>query len=150
MQDPLKLQLCDIQGRLFELSLREGFASEGFIKTFMGSRCAADYDADYDRLQWMGEEYIMSELIEECGGKLVPGEQYSRDEMYWIGYTYRYWHFLTGESSKKILSQAPVRIMKQGYAGFHTEDVSMAIEDLKQLAESRKPPRTRHGPSLNN
>lgn len=143
MQDPLKLQLCDIQGRLFELSLREGFASESFITVFMRSGCAADYDMDYNRLQWMGEEYILSELIEECGGKLVRGEQYSKDEIYWIGYTYRYWHFLTGESSKKILSQAPAKIMKRGYAGFHTEDVSMAIEDLKQLAESRK--RTRAG-----
>jgi len=140
MQDHLKLQLCDIQGRLFELSLKEGFASETFIEAFMRSKCAADYDMSYNRLQWMGEEYIMSELIEECGGKLAAGERYSKDEMYWIGYTYRFWHFLTGESSKKVLSHAPAKIMKQGYAGFHTEDVSLAIEDLKQLAEERKRP----------
>ena len=31
----LELQLCDIQGRLFELSDRNNYDSEGFIKTFM-------------------------------------------------------------------------------------------------------------------
>ena len=31
----LELQLCDIQGRLFELSGRNNYDSEGFIKAFM-------------------------------------------------------------------------------------------------------------------
>ena len=133
MLDSLQLQLCDIQGRLFELSLTKDFASEVFIKCYMKSKCAADYGLKYNRLQWAGEEYLLEELIDECKGKLVPGTQYSKDEMFWIGYTYSYWHFLTGESSKKILAQAPPKIMKRGYAGLHTVDMTLAIEDLKQI-----------------
>jgi hypothetical protein len=127
----LELQLCSIQGRLFKLSLKKGFASERFIDLFMRSKCAADYDMRYNRLQWMGEEYILEELIDECKGKLVQGDLYSEEAMFWIGYTYRYWHFLTGESSKKISKQAPAIIMKYGYPGFHTEAMELAIEDLK-------------------
>jgi len=138
MFGPLEMQLCDIQGRLFELSLRNGLDSERFITLFMKSKCAADYDMSYNRLQWMGEEYILEELIDECGDKLIQGEQYSEDQMFWIGYTYRYWHFLTGESSKKIIFQVPAEIMRRGYAGFHTEDMTLAIEDLKILAKNRK------------
>jgi len=138
MFGPLEMQLCSIQGKLFELSLQKGFASGNFITLFMRSKCAADYDMSYNRLQWMGEEYILEELIDECGDKLVQGELYSEDQMFWIGYTYRYWHFLTGESSKKIVAQAPAKIMRGGYAGFHTQAMELAIEDLKLLAKSRK------------
>lgn len=136
--DSLQLQLCDIQGRLFKLSLSEGFASEVFIKSYMKSQCAADYGLKYNRLQWAGEEYILEELIDECKDKLTLGEQYSKDEMFWIGYTYSYWHILTGESSKKILSQVPARMMRSSYAGLHTVDMVLAIEDFKQPAAKKR------------
>jgi hypothetical protein len=136
--DSLKLQLCDIQGRLFELSLKEGFASERFIDLYMRSRCAAEYDMDYNRLQWAGEEYIMEEFIDEMNGKLTFGKQYSGDAVYWIGYTYRYWNFLTGESSRRISSQVPAKIMCLGYPGLHTEDMTLAVDDLKRLASERR------------
>ena len=51
-------QLCDIQGRLFELALKNGYDCPEFIQTFMNSRTAAALDDTYDRLQWAGEEYI--------------------------------------------------------------------------------------------
>jgi hypothetical protein len=138
MLGSLELQLCDIQGRLFEISLKKGFASERFIDQFMRSKCAAEFDMSYNRLQWMGEEYIMEELICECGDRLIQGDRYSEDALFWIGYTYRYWHFLTGESSNKISSQVPAHIMGWGYPGFHTEDMALAIEDLKQTAKERR------------
>lgn len=84
----------------------------------------------------MGEAYIMEELIAELNGKPMDGELYSKDEMYWTGYTYRYWHFLTGENSKAISKQAPAKMMRRAYAGFHTQDMTLTIEDLKQLAKA--------------
>ena len=47
----LELQLCDIQGRLFELSGRNNYESEGFIKTFMLSDTAKILDMKYNPLQ---------------------------------------------------------------------------------------------------
>jgi len=134
MLDSLQLQLCDIQGRLFELSLTKGYASENFITLYMKSKTAADYGLKYNRLQWAGEEYLLDELADEVKEKLTTGDRYSKDELFWIGYTYSYWHFLTGESSKKILTQAPPKTMKRAYAGMHTMDMHLAIEDLKKLA----------------
>ena len=57
--DSFQFQLCDIQGRLFELSVKQGYDSAEFIKAFMNSKCAAALDDIYDRLQWAGEEYIL-------------------------------------------------------------------------------------------
>lgn len=51
-----KRQLCDIQGRLFELALKSGYDCPAFIKAFMNSHAAAALDDTYDRLQWAGEE----------------------------------------------------------------------------------------------
>ena len=47
-----KRQLCDIQGRLFELALKEGYDCPEFIRAFMNSRAAEALDDVYDRLQW--------------------------------------------------------------------------------------------------
>ena len=57
-----KRQLCDIQGRLFELALKAGLDCPMFVEFFMNSRAAAALDDSYDRLQWAGEEYILEEL----------------------------------------------------------------------------------------
>lgn len=39
-----KRQLCDIQGRLFELALKNGYDCPSFIETFMNSQTAAFLD----------------------------------------------------------------------------------------------------------
>ena len=49
-----KRQLCDIQGRLFELAVKNGLDSPAFMETFMNSKAAAALDDVYDRLQWAG------------------------------------------------------------------------------------------------
>ena len=125
-------QLCDIQGRLFVHSLTKKLDSVDFIEKFMNSESCQFFDLSYDRLQWAGEEYILENLLEEVSVKQY-GETYYKEELFWIGYVYRYWHLLTGESSKEIYAQATARKMKDCYLGFHTLDVSMAIDNLKEI-----------------
>jgi len=128
-----KRQLCDIQGRLFELALNTGYDCPLFIETFMNSRAAAALDDVYDRLQWAGEEYILEELNDEAGGLKKAGTAYAVEVMYWIGYTYRYWHYYTNEYSHEIYETANAQIMNECWPGFHTLDVEMAIDDLKEI-----------------
>ena len=128
-----KRQLCDIQGRLFQLALKNGYDCPSFIKAFMNSRTAAALDDTYDRLQWAGEEYILDELNDEVHGLKTAGTIYTNEVMYWTGYTYRYWHYYTGENSREIYRTADEKIMKEGWLGFHTLDVEMAIDDLKEI-----------------
>ena len=123
-------QLCDIQGRLFELAQKNEYDCPAFIHT---CRTAAALDDTYDRLQWAGEEYILEELNDEAGGLKKAGTLYSAEVMYWAGYTYRYWHYYTGESSKAIFQAAGAETMNDCWLGFHTFDVEMAIDDLKDL-----------------
>ncbi len=134
MLDELQLKLCDIQGRLFELSAEKEYGSALFIKTFMTSQIAVDLDSKYNRMQWAGEEYLLDEIVSSNRNvSLSSGEVFSKDVLYWIGYLYRYWHFYTGEKSSQIYKQAPVETMKRNYMMFHTMDPSLAIEDLKEI-----------------
>lgn len=128
-----KRQLCDIQGRLFELALKMGYDCPSFIDAFMNSRSATALDDVYDRLQWAGEEYILEELDEEAHGLKRAGITYDIEVMYWAGYTYRYWHYYTNECSREIYQIADAETMKECWPGFHTLDVEMAIDDLKEI-----------------
>jgi len=128
------LKLCDIQGRLFERSTE--YASEGFIRAFMNSEVAEHLDSPYNKLQWMGEEYLIEELKDEKRLS-TEGEKYPPDVLYWIGYVYRYWACTRGEKSRQIHRQAPAKTMKRNYPAFHTFDPEVAIDDLIEINRQR-------------
>ncbi len=132
--DELQLKLCDIQGRLFELSAKKKYSSAAFVKAFMTSDTAKALDSEYNRMQWAGEEYLLEEIVSAAGDLLTADEEiYDTDILYWIGYIYRYWHYYSGEDSAKIYKQAPIETMKRNYIIFHTMDPVLAIEDLKEI-----------------
>ncbi len=135
----IQLKLCDIQGRLFELSAEKKYDSVAFIKTFMMSDVAKGLDSTYNRMQWAGEEYLLEEVASGAGEMLTgKGEIFSADMLYWIGYIYRYWHYYNGEDSAKIYKQAPAQTMKRNYMIFHTMDPVLAIEDLKEIHNQKQ------------
>ena len=137
--DELQLKLCDIQGRLFELSADNNYGSANFVKVFMTSEVAKALDSTYNRMQWAGEEYLLEELVDVAGDKLSKeGELFSKDILYWMGYLYRYWHYYTKEDSVKIYKQASVATMKRNYLMFHTMAPELAIEDLKEISRQKK------------
>ncbi|MBS6161572.1 MAG: hypothetical protein KIC52_10070 [Firmicutes bacterium] len=80
-----------------------------------------------------------SDINLEAGEEeLRTGEILSKEVMYWIGYIYRYWHYYTGEGSRKIYKQAPAKTMKRNYLMFHTMDPVLAIENLKEIYEQKR------------
>lgn len=132
----LELKLCDIQGRLFELSGAKGYDSAPFMKAFMNGEIAKGLDSKFNRLQWAGEEYLFAELADSA--KLTKdGNVYNKEVLYWSGYLYRFWHFATGEDSKDIYRQAPAETMSRNWLIFHTLAPEMAIDDLKEIYRQR-------------
>ena len=137
--DSLELKLCDIQGRLFELFLSTDYDSESLVKAFMNSKIAKDLDSEYNRMQWAGEEYLLEELVATSKKRLVSKkDNVSKEVLFWMGYVYRYWHFYTKEESVKIYKQASFETMRVNYLMFHTMDVEMAIDDLKEIYNQKK------------
>lgn len=134
--DLLTFHLCSIQARLFELSVKKGYDSKVFITEYMNSDIARHFNSSYDDLQWRGEEYILDYLNEECN--LVKGDTFSKDEMFWIGYIYCYWHFKTNETCVTIYNTALPEVMRSAYLGFHTLSNDLAILNLMEIDIRRK------------
>ena len=133
----LQLKLCDIQGRLFELSGKKEYDSAVFIKTFMTSDVAKGLDSKFNRLQWAGEEYLLAE-VEDIAPLPKSGKIFDKEILYWSGYLYRFWHYSTGEDSKEIYRQAPAETMKRNWLIFHTFAPEVAIEDLKEIYRQKQ------------
>ena len=127
-------QLCSVQGKMFELSVKKNLSSKEFIDFYMQSKTAAFFDLPYDRTQWLGEENLLQDLLDEKSD-LPAGNTFSSESLFWIGYTYRYWHFMTGQSSKEICKICNAEIMNALYPAYHTLDCGMAVE---RILESKK------------
>ena len=134
--DELELKMCDIQGRLFELSGEKEYDSAAFIKAFMTGEVAKALDSKFNRMQWAGEEYLLAEITD---GKDISknGVIYDKEALYWTGYLYRFWNFATNEDSKEIYRQAPAETMRRNFLIFHTLAPEVAIEDLKEIYRQR-------------
>lgn len=139
MNKSLQLTLCDTQGKLFELSGERGYDSESFIKAFMTTDISKDMDKDFHHVQWAGKEYIMSRMEDENPDAIDSnGIVFDNETLYWTGYIYRYWNIYTGESSKDIYKQAPVKTMQTVYLMYHTMSPELAIDRLKESYNMKK------------
>lgn len=133
----LQLQLCDIQGRLFELSGKKGYDSISFIKAFMLSHVAKGLDSKYNRFQWAGEEYLLAEVA-DWSNLTHTGNIFDKEILYWCGYIYRFWHFYTQESSKDIYKKASAETIKHNWFMFHTLAPEIAIDNLIEIYSQKR------------
>ena len=102
----------------------------------MTSSIAKALDSTYNRMQWAGEECLLEEITDASNGKITScGEVFSKDVLYWIGYTYRYWHYYTDEGNSRIYKQAHVEMMKRNYMMLHTMSPSLAVDALKEICQ---------------
>ena len=122
-------QLCAVQGKMFELSASKNLASKDFIDAYMQSQTVEFFDLPYDRTQWLGEENLLYDMMEE-NPNLKQGNIYDSESLFWIGYTYRYWHFLTNQKSKEIGKICNAEMMHTLYPAYHTLDCTHAIERI--------------------
>ena len=132
--DTMQLCLVEQQAELFEELGRRNVDAKAFIKAYMNSKAVEELDLPYDRMQWAGKEYLFQEVMEESGLKPDPNcRRYDAEVLFYGGYITRYWHYLTGESSKEIYRQCNEDQLLASY-GLHIESNELAVEDLKRLA----------------
>lgn len=132
MKDLLKNQMCDLQAKIFTLSIEKGYDSPTFIKAFMNSEIAKELDSDFNHTQWAGILYVFEELEKEIGEKIKKSlKTFDNETMYWAGYLYRYWRYYTGESSKQIYKIANAKTINATYYSYHSMGLEFAIDRLK-------------------
>ena len=125
--------LCELQGKVFEKSVEEyGTSSAVFVRRYMNS----DYAARMDQIGFIDrptdEQEAFASLDEQYGISRYGSELFSPEELFWMGYIYRYWVCTYGISSKAAYKMCNVREMHSVYYAYHTLDPLQAIQRLME------------------
>lgn len=125
------LLLCELQASAFEISVdRMDSSSEIFIRRFMRSEIARRLD-DGSILESNLQANDILELVDEEYGVTDYGTvKYTHDEMYWIGYIYRYFAFSYGLTSSQVYKIVKPKELRGLFLPYHTLDPTQAIERI--------------------
>lgn len=123
--------LCELQAEAFELSFdKTDMSSEMFIRRFMNSEIVKMLD-DTSLLDTNLQSWDLLERIEEEYGYTNYGSiKYTKDELYWIGYIYRYYAYTYEISSRRAYKVVKPKELRDLYLPYHTFDPQQAIERI--------------------
>ena len=100
--DEAGLKLCALQADIFAKSLETMQCSSPiFIRRFMNSQVAARMDHRGFLLEASDTASILNEVEAQYGPTSYGKERYGREELYWLGYLYRYWAYTYEKNSKQ-------------------------------------------------
>lgn len=130
------LLLCKLQAEAFENSIdKMDTSSEIFIRRFMKSEVAKRLDNESVLESNIQANDILELINEEYGISNYGSVKYSRNEIYWIGYIYRYFAFTYEMSSTQVYKIVKPKELRGLFLPYHTMDPAQAIE---RILEAKK------------
>lgn len=131
--DSMGLKLAGFQASVFSSSLDLTSCSSGiFIRRFMNSELAKRMDRPGFLFDAMDVRDAISEIEEQYGESSYGSERYSQEELYWIGYIYRYWAYTDDKSSKQLYKKVKPDTLRKLYFPYHSLDPQQAIERIAE------------------
>lgn len=122
------LLLCELQAKAFEISLEmSSSSSEIFIRRFMNSRIAKNIDSGAVLHTNIQAEDILDMIEEQYGPSDYGSVKYTRNELYWIGYIYRYFSYTYRLSSLQVYKIVKPKELRALFLAYHTLDPANAI-----------------------
>lgn len=125
------LLLCDLQAKTFESAVDlVQVSSEIFIRRFMNSKVAKTMDNESILQTNIYEKDILVMIEEQYGESKYGSVKYTHNEMFWIGYLYRYFCYTHELSSVQVYKIVKPRELRGLFLAYHTMDPSQAIERI--------------------
>lgn len=125
------LLLCELQAKAFENSIdKMESSSEIFIRRFMKSKIAKRLDNQSILDSNIQANDILTLVDEEYGATDYGSVKCTHNEMYWIGYIYRYFSFIYDLSSSQVYKIIKPKELRGLFLPYHTMDPSQAIERI--------------------
>ena len=125
------LLLCNLQAKAFELAVDlTTVSSEIFIRRFMNSKIAKTLDNESILQSNIHEKDIIYILEEEYGKSNYGSVKFTHNEMFWIGYLYRYFSYTYELSSVQVYKIIKPKELRELFFAYHTMDTSQAIERI--------------------
>ena len=131
------LLVCKLQGMAFEASLDKlSWDSYTFIERYMFSEFTKE-DMDTDRIMLINEteNSMVDHIKEEYKNKRRPRgrsdfTKYGREEMFWMGYIYRYMAYINQISSQQCFRIIKPNELRGLYLPYHSLDCENAINRI--------------------
>lgn len=125
------LLLCKLQAEAFESSVdKMGTSSEIFIRRFMKSKIAKRFDDESILESNIQVNDILELINEEYGISNYGSVKYSLNEMYWIGYIYRYFAVTYDMATIQVYKILKPKELRGLFLPYHTMDPVQAIERI--------------------
>lgn len=125
------LLLCELQAKAFENSIdKMESSSEIFIRRFMKSKIAKRLDNQSILDSNIQANDILQLVDEEYGATNYGSVKYTHNEMYWIGYIYRYFAIACEMTSAQVYKMIKPKELKGLFLPYHTMDPSQAVERI--------------------
>lgn len=125
------LLLCELQATAFENSIEKmDSSSEIFIRRFMKSEIAKRLDNESILESNIQANDILELINEEYGISNYGSVKYTRNEIYWIGYLYRYFAFTYELSSAQVYKIVKPKELRGLFLPYHTMNPAQAIERI--------------------
>ena len=130
------LLLCKLQAETFEKSIdKMDTSSEIFIRRFMKSEIAKRFDNESVLESNIQANDILELINEEYGISNYGSVKYTRNEIYWIGYIYRYFASTYEKSSAQVYKIVKPKELRGLFLPYHTMDPAQAIERILEAKE---------------
>lgn len=125
------LLLCELQATAFENSIdKMDSSSEIFIRRFMKSKIAKRLDNESVLESNIQANDILQLVDEEYGVSNYGTVKYTHNEIYWIGYIYRYFVITYELTSVQVYKIVKPKELRGLFLPYHTMDPSQAIERI--------------------
>ena len=144
--DDIGIRLCKFQGETFSLSFTNTECSSAiFIRRFMNSYFASRLDNGGLVSEVFDSNVVFEELEYEFGVSYYGKEKYSTEELYWIGYIYRYWCYTRELTSKQVYKIIKPKELRSLYFPYHSLDPKQAIDRILEAKDIDESDYTKRG-----
>ncbi|MDD6570856.1 MAG: hypothetical protein PUF12_00575 [Thermoflexaceae bacterium] len=125
------LLLCELQAKAFEMSAESTeVSSEIFIRRFMNSQISKSLDNGVILQTNIQAKDLLERVEEQYGESQYGSKKYTQNELYWIGYIYRYFSYTYDMSSVQVYKIVKPKELRGLFLAYHTLDPSQAIERI--------------------
>lgn len=125
------LLLCELQAKAFELSISTfSTSSEVFIRRFMNSQITRSLDSGDILHTNIQAKDLLDRIEEQYGSSDYGSIKYTMNELYWIGYIYRYFSYTYDMSSRQVYKIVKPKELRGLFLPYHTLDPAQAIERI--------------------
>lgn len=129
--DEYGLKMCQYQGQLFSLSRdKVNCSTPIFLRRFMYSGVARRMDGEGFLFEAITQEDVLGEIEDEFGKSDYGQIKYDEEELYWIGYIYRYWCYTRQVTSRSLYKMIKPEELRKVYYPYHSLDPAQAIERI--------------------